>query len=223
MKTFIIVMLIILILILGYTFFSYSVKFGQLEGQVYVSPKEIDIELIKDAPVFLIRNAIFDKIDELEMKYKENFGNLISRFQKLNKEVSKRKDTFRENKVKLEALKKLSKDKRKYYESQIESLSKNVNENKKIFYRYESLKDSVNIINMEYNKAIEEYIDNFLYLKTKTNSLGAFKFKKVEDGRYMLYCVIGKLFNKHIWMLKVKVEGNKRINLKPENEYSYFK
>ena len=234
MKAVLISALIVVVAVFAFTIYFTSSKFTHLEGQVYISEAPIDIDLIKNVPVFLLKGRIFEKIEELENKYQENYSDLIRRFQDLHTVISKNKKIFRENEVKLRTLRKMYEENTLVNTAEYERLSNDVRRANELTIRYEGLKDSANVVKSEYNREIENFIDNYLYLKTTTDERGAFKFKKVETfkillfkkteiQKYMIYAMVGKLVNKHIWMIQVDVNKNTRINLTPENEFSYFK
>ncbi|MFC1725647.1 hypothetical protein ACFL4T_08470 [candidate division KSB1 bacterium] len=234
MKVVLISALIIVVALFAFTIYFTSSKFTHLEGQIYISESPNDIELIKNAPVFLMKGRIFEKIEELDRKYKENFSDLNQRFLSLKEIISKNKKKFREDEVKLKTLRKMYEDNSAFHKSEFEKLTADVRRAKELTNRYEGLKDSVNVINSEFNREMENLIDNYLYLKTTTDERGAFKFKKVETfkillfkkteiQKYMIYSMVGKLFDKHVWMLQADVNKNTRINLTPENEFTYFK
>lgn len=234
MKVFVVGLLIFVLALFAFTLYKGTTRFESLEGQIYISEKPHDIDLIKEVPVFLLKGRIFSKIEELENKYYDNFKDLVDRYNLLKETVFASRKKYHENKARLKTLEKMVNDDTRAYRAEIRKLSAEVKEADEILNRYQTLKDSVNVVTTEFNRRMEELIDAHLYLKTVTNEKGAFKFDKIEAyyfllfrkrevESYMLYAMVGQMMDKHIWMVKFKIGDHNRVNLTPENQFSYFK
>lgn len=203
--------------------YKFRLKFGSLEGYVFLEQTERKVIPLQRIMVYLILGDIDEKIKIMEQQYQmeivpfeASIGPRLKEYELARSRVEQLISSFNPGSSLIRDPVLLAQQ-----ENRLTQLKE---QRDSLYYRYQEVKEKYDKMQFEFNSRLADLINKYCEMQTETNDKGRYRFPKVEKRAYYIFAEYRSFVEHHTWLVPVTItKKGERINLSRTNLAHIFK
>lgn len=222
MRTFLVLMAAGLLLMIVRAGYEYSIRFGSIDGYVYLEHPDGKVIPMQGITVYLILGRIYDEYHFMEQEYQMQVGPLEASVNQLEDEYNKIQARIAQYAVAYE-----TNNMRRNDNIPAAAMRRLQAMRDSLYLDYKAVKEKYDFIQKSYNTRLGVMINKYSAQQIEANDKGYFNFPKIDRKRNSEYYIFARrhsFLDSYTWFVPIEISGEKqRINLSRKNLTHLFK
>lgn len=203
--------------------YKFRLRFGSLEGFVFLEQTEKKVIPLQGLQVFLILGDVGEKLKIMEQQYQMEIVPLEASVGPRLKDYELARGRVEQLISSLNPGNSLIRD--PLLAAQQENRLAQLKEQRdSLYYRYQEVKERYDKMQLEFNSRLADLINKYSYMQSGTNDKGRYRFPRVEKRAYYIFTEYRTFVEHNTWFVPVTItKKGQRINLSRTNLAHIFK